>query len=53
MKKKDLYRLREIIQDIKNLDLNDRDQMQKDKKKPLFEEAIELCNDYIDRMKPM
>ena len=53
MKKKELYRLRAVIQELKNLDDNDRDQMQKDKKRPLFIEAIALCNESIDRMKPM
>lgn len=53
MKKRDIYRLRAIIQELKNIDDNDRDPMQKDKKRPLFIEAIALCNDSIDSMKPM
>jgi hypothetical protein len=53
MKKKDIYRLRAIIQEIRAIDNNDRDPMQKDKKVPLFIEAIALCNESIDRMKPL
>ncbi len=53
MKKINIYRLRAIIQELKNLDDNDRDPMQKDKKRHLFIEAIALCNVSIDSMKPM
>jgi len=53
MTKKDIYRVRAIIQEIKTLDDNDRDGMAKDKKKPLFKEAIKLCNDCIDKMAPI
>lgn len=53
MKKKDVYKLREIIQALQNLDDNDRDPMQKDKKVELFKKAVALCNDYIDKMRPL
>ena len=53
MKKEHIYRLRAIIQELKNLDDNDRDMMAKDKMRILFDEGVALCNDYIDRMKPL
>lgn len=53
MKKKDIYRLRAIIQELKNLGDNDRDPMQKDKQRPLFNEAVAICNEYIDKMNPL
>ena len=53
MNKIDIYILRAIIQEIKNVDLNDRDPMQKDKKRELLETAISICNDYIDNMQPI
>lgn len=53
MKKKHIYRLRAIIQELKNLDDNDRDMMAKDKMRSLFEEGVVICNYYIERMKPL
>lgn len=53
MKKKDIYKIREIIQEIKNLDDNDRDMMSKDKRKVLYKEAVSLLNEYINKMKPL
>lgn len=53
MKKKDIYRLRAIIQELKNLDDDDRDRMAKDKMRPLFKEGVDLCNEYLFKMKPL
>lgn len=53
MKKKDVYKIREIIQEIKNLDDNDRDMMSKDKRSLLYKEAVALLNEYINKMKPL
>jgi len=53
MKKKDVYRLRSIIQQIRTIDQNDRDPMQKDKKTPLYEEGIRICNEDIDKKNPL
>ena len=53
MTKKEIYRLRSIIQELRNLDNNDRDPMQKDKKVPLYIEGIEICNRDIDKKKPL
>lgn len=53
MTKKDIYRLRAIFQELKNIDDNDRDPMQKDKKAPLFKEGVEICNRDIDKKKPI
>lgn len=53
MKKKDIYRIWAIIQELKNLDDNDRDIMAKDKMRPLFKEVVDLCNQYLFKMKPL
>lgn len=53
MKKKDVYKIRRIVQEIKSLDDNDRDPMQKDKKRNLFIEVLAILNEEIDKKKPL
>lgn len=51
MKKKDVYKLRSIIEQLRHLDADDRNSMQKDQMRPLWDEAIKICNDCINKMK--
>lgn len=52
MKKTDIYKIRTLVEDIKNLYRDDRDMFTADKLLPKIEEAIELCNKYLYKMKP-
>lgn len=53
MKKKDIYKIRSLFEKLERDYSNDRASDRADKVHKTIKEGVALCNDYINKMKPI